>query len=129
MKNYSYRIYYEDTDAGGVVYYANYLKFFERARTDYLRDLGINQNKLLINEKIAFIVRECEVKYLKAAKLDDLINVETKICDLNNISVCFEQKITKNNITLTTLKVKIICINKDLEKIAKIPNNIYKILI
>ena len=62
LNKFSYRIYYEDTDAGGVVYYANYLKFFERARTDFLRELGINQSQLLQEQSVCFVVRKCEIE-------------------------------------------------------------------
>ena len=77
LNNFStkYRVYYEDTDAGGVVYYANYLKFFERARTDFLRALNISQNELLQSEKLIFVVRRCEIDYVSPAKLDDLVEV------------------------------------------------------
>ncbi len=70
-----YRIYYEDTDAGGVVYYANYLKFFERGRTEYIRSLGISQMNLREKEGIGFVVKTCEIDYKSSAKLDDLIRV------------------------------------------------------
>ena len=66
------RVYYEDTDAGGIVYYANYLKFFERARTEWLRSLGIHQQDLLANEAAAFVVRSASVDYFGAARLDDV---------------------------------------------------------
>ena len=71
LNNFNYRVYYEDTDCGGVVYYANYLKFFERARTDFLRLLGISQSELVTKENLIFVVKRCEIDYIFSAKLDD----------------------------------------------------------
>ena len=68
------RVYYEDTDAGGVVYYANYLKFAERARTEMLRDLGIDHSELMDNEGVAFAVRHCTMDFLAPARLDDVLD-------------------------------------------------------
>ena len=82
--NFTYRIYYEDTDAGGVVYYANYLKFFERARTDFLRTLEISQSDLAQKENLVFVVRKCEIDYLTPARLDDLVNVSVKIKEITS---------------------------------------------
>ena len=72
---FNYRIYFEDTDAGGIVYYANYLKFYERARTDFLRQFNISQQQLANEQKIGFVVRKVAVEYLKPAKLDYEISV------------------------------------------------------
>lgn len=110
---FSYRIYYEDTDAGGVVYYANYLKFFERARTDYLRALGIDQSQLLDKKKCCFVVRRCEIDYIKSAKLDDLIEVDVVISTLNGATIVMDQTICKNNTVLSKLKVDIIFVNAE----------------
>ena len=75
MNKFNYRIYFEDTDAGGIVYYANYLKFYERARTDFLRARGISQQKLAKEENIGFVVRRCEIEYISPAILDNEIEV------------------------------------------------------
>ena len=93
MSNLTVRVYYEDTDAGGVVYYANYLKYVERARTEYLRELGFEQINLLENYGIFFIVKSVEANYLSPAFLDDLIEVETVIEKVNHASLIFTQKI------------------------------------
>lgn len=121
MTSFNYRIYYEDTDAGGVVYYANYLKFFERARTDYLRHLGISQNALANQENIAFVVRRCEVDYLAPARLDDQINVSVKIINLGSASMMMEQEIFIAQRSISKLKVELVCINKLSFRPAKIP--------
>ena len=81
-QDYSVRVYYEDTDAGGIVYYANYLKFFERARTEWLRSLDISQAKFL-EQNIGFVVRKVEMNNVASAKLDDLLNVNSTIVTLN----------------------------------------------
>ena len=93
MSNLTIRVYYEDTDAGGVVYYANYLKYVERARTEYLRELGFEQINLLENYGMVFIVKSVEANYLSPAFLDDLIEVETVIEKVNHASLIFTQKI------------------------------------
>ena len=89
------RVYYEDTDAGGIVYYSNYLKFTERCRTELLRDLGISQSNL--NEKfgIKFIVHSLSIKYMNPAFLDDLLTIETNINNLKKASLDFEQNVYK----------------------------------
>ena len=93
MSNLTVRVYYEDTVAGGVVYYANYLKYVERARTEYLRELGFEQINLLENYGMVFIVKSVEANYLSPAFLDDLIEVETVIEKVNHASLIFTQKI------------------------------------
>ena len=92
MHSEEYRVYYEDTDAQGVVYYANYLKFFERARTEYLRSLGYEQKKLM-EKGIIFVVRKVIVKYLLPANLDELIKIESKIVGVKKVSFDFLQTI------------------------------------
>jgi acyl-CoA thioester hydrolase len=105
------RIYYEDTDSGGIVYYANYLKFAERARTEFLRHFGIKQSDLLENERIAFAVRKAEADYLKPAKLDDLIEVHTRLVKLGGASLEMEQVLTRGKETLVKVKVRVACIH------------------
>lgn len=92
MHSEEYRVYYEDTDAQGVVYYANYLKFFERARTEYLRSLGYEQ-KNLMDKGIIFVVRKVIVQYLLPANLDELIKIESKIVGVKKVSFDFLQTI------------------------------------
>ncbi|MFS1537908.1 MAG: tol-pal system-associated acyl-CoA thioesterase [Candidatus Phlomobacter fragariae] len=86
------RIYYEDTDAGGVVYYARYAHFFERARTEMLREKGFEQQKLR-EQNLAFVVRKMTIDYLHPAKLDDLLTVETKITHVQRTSLTFFQRL------------------------------------
>ncbi len=88
--NWPIRVYYEDTDAGGIVYYANYLKFYERARTEWLNDLKINQVELL-KQNVVFVVTKADVDYIKPAKLNDELVVKTKISKVGAASMEFEQ--------------------------------------
>jgi len=113
MKNFSaqYRVYYEDTDAGGVVYYANYLKFFERARTDFLRAKNILQNEMLQTQQTAFVVSRCEVDYIKAAKLDDLVEVSVIVEEVGVASIIMNQEMRCNEVVLAKLKAKIVCVD------------------
>jgi acyl-CoA thioester hydrolase len=86
------RVYWEDTDAGGIVFYANYLKFFERARTEWLRSLGLSQHQLKTELGAMFVVSETHVKYLAPAVLDDLLEVHTVITEKGKSSITLEQK-------------------------------------
>ncbi len=116
-----YRIYYEDTDAGGVVYYANYLKFFERARTDFLRSLGLIQNELATRENLVFVVRKCEIEYLSPARLDDSIIVSVEIKNISAASLLMYQEIKESEKLLSRLHVEIVCVSADNFKPKKLP--------
>jgi len=105
------RVYYEDTDAGGIVYYANYLKFFERARTEWLRALGINQHDLLAQEGAAFVVRSASVDYRAAARLDDEIKLCLRVEKLGRASVQFAQQAWRGDTLLSTADVKVGCVD------------------
>lgn len=116
------RVYYEDTDAGGIVYYANYLKFAERARTEYLRTLGLDQQKdLQAEDKTGFAVRHCEIDYLRPAVLDDLLTVSCKITELNGASAVMSQKICRGDELLVTLQVKVVCMNLMRKRPVRLP--------
>jgi acyl-CoA thioester hydrolase len=105
------RVYYEDTDAGGIVYYANYLKFFERARTEWLRSLGIHQQDLLTTEGAAFVVRSASVDYLNAARLDDQLTLRSSIEKLGRASVQFAQQAWRGDTLLASAQVKVGCVD------------------
>lgn len=104
------RVYYEDTDAAGIVYYANYFRFLERGRTELLRTLGHDQNAL-IQEGIAFAVRSANAEFLKPAKLDDLLLVETTIAALGRAQVTFAQRILRDGELLLDAKIRVACID------------------
>ena len=97
------RVYYEDTDAGGIVYYANYLKFAERARTEMLRCLGIEQTSLRAETGALFVVKRCDIDYKKPAILDDLLCVETRIRALSGAKLSLTQEFYRENATDTLM--------------------------
>ncbi|MBL0711318.1 MAG: tol-pal system-associated acyl-CoA thioesterase [Colwellia sp.] len=118
------RVYYEDTDAGGIVYYANYLKFFERARTEWLRMLGINQAELL-EQNIGFVVSKVEMNNIMPAKLDDLLEVNSTINTLKRASLVFHQQITNQaQQVICTVTVRVACVNFQSVKAMAIPKSI-----
>ena len=109
--NWNARVYYEDTDAGGVVYHARYLAFFERARTEMLRHLGISQQKLL-QEGIAFVVKKMDISYDFPARLDDMLTISTKIEQIRKASIIFKQTIlNQNKQIISSADVVIACVN------------------
>jgi len=121
------RVYYEDTDAGGVVYYANYLKYLERARTEFLRKLGIEQDELEKKENIIFAVRSMTIDYLKPAFFNELLHVSAAVSELRKASVCFHQVISNHRKeALCKAQVKIACINSKNLKPEPIPEFITK---
>ena len=124
LNKFSYRIYYEDTDAGGVVYYANYLKFYERARTDFLRKKDINQSLLLTEKNLCFVVKKCEIDYISPAKLDDLIEVSVEIEEISAATIIMNQIIFRNRKILSKLKVVIVCVNSNSFKPLRISEEI-----
>jgi acyl-CoA thioester hydrolase len=109
--NWTVRVYYEDTDAGGIVFYANYLKFFERARTEWLRAAGIAQQDLLDQQGMAFVVKSAAIDYVAPARLDDEINITTTIQKLGRASVHFFQQAWRGEQLLTTASVKVGCVD------------------
>lgn len=120
------RVYYEDTDSGGVVYYANYLKYLERARTELLRELGFAQRQLAEETGLAFAVRSLAVEYLKPARLDDLVEVVTIVEDLGRAQVTFAQSIRRAEDTLVTAAVRVACLDLAKGRAAAIPKPIYE---
>ncbi len=107
------RIYYEDTDASGLVYHASYLRFAERARTEMLRDLGFVHPTLLATDGVAFVVRSLTADFLAPARLDDLLVVETRIKSQRGASVDLQQSIARNGIDLVQIRLKLACITRE----------------
>lgn len=116
-----YRVYYEDTDAGGVVYYANYLKFAERARTEMLRNLDISQEELKNIHDILFVVRHATLDLKKAAKLDELITINTRIEELKGARIIFFQELSVDNQIISVITSTIATVNANLKPV-KTPN-------
>jgi acyl-CoA thioester hydrolase len=103
------RVYYEDTDSGGMVYYANYLKYAERARTEMLRLVGVEHETLAREHDLAFVVRNCTLAYDKPARLDDLIEVRSRLLNLGGASLTAEQVIGRSGTELARLDVRLAC--------------------
>lgn len=101
------RVYYEDTDTGGVVYYVNYLKFMERARTEWLRSLGFEQDQLIRDAGIIFAVRAVEVDYLRPARFNDALTVTAEVVHNGGASITFRQEVRRGDEVLCRGKVKI----------------------
>jgi len=119
------RIYYEDTDFGGVVYYANYLKFAERARTEMLRELGVNQNQLAQTSNVLFVVKDCNIKYHGSASIDDELRVISGVKKLSPASIRMEQKVFLHDKLITDIDVLIVSVNDEL-KVVKLPLDLKK---
>lgn len=109
----SIRVYYEDTDTGGVVYYANYLKFFERGRTEWLRALGVDQRELAAREQMMFVVRHADIAYRQPARLDDRIDIRTTVADLRASTVVFHQQALRDGALLASATVQICAVHAD----------------
>ena len=125
MKTFTFKlkVYYEDTDAGGVVYYANYLKFMERARSDALKSLGFT-NKLLIEENGTYIiVKSCNIKYKKPALLEDDLEIKSNIKQISKTSFFMSQKVFKDNDQITEADIHLVTIDKKGKPI-KIPEKL-----
>lgn len=108
--NINSRVYYEDTDAGGIVYHANYLKFMERARTEWVRALGISQQTLL-EQSLAFVVIDMAIAFKQSAKLDDVVQITCEVISKKRASLTFAQEVTKDNVLLVKAEVKVACVN------------------
>ena len=122
-----FKVYYDDTDASGRVYHANYLKFLERGRTNLIYQTQYTHKILLDKFNIIFVVKECNVKYKKPAYFEDLIKVITVIDELTKVKIKFNQKIYRNSDLLIDAEVLIIPVNS-LGKISKLPNELYSFL-
>jgi acyl-CoA thioester hydrolase len=117
------RIYYEDTDSGGVVYHANYLKFMERARTEWLRAEGFEQTALASEHRVMFVVREVRIEYLKPARFDDLLDVSVELHELRRSSVVLAQAVHCGEL-LARAEAKLVCVDHGTFKPVRIPQSI-----
>lgn len=107
------RVYYEDTDAGGIVYYANYLKFAERGRTEFLRSAGLENKSLMDKQKILFVARRVEADYLSPAYLDDNLRLITKVSCIKGASFVMKQDIYRDEKHIFSADVTLVCVNLD----------------
>ena len=127
MFSFPVKVYYEDTDSGGVVYYANYLKFTERARTNMIQELGFKLNQLKDDYDCLFIVKKVNCEYLQSTKLEDILEVHSKIIQVKNASFELEQNIYRNNKIIFQSNIIMVCVNTK-GKPKKIPENIALLL-
>ncbi|EIC30506.1 MULTISPECIES: tol-pal system-associated acyl-CoA thioesterase [Methylomicrobium] len=124
--NWPIRVYYEDTDAGGVVFHSNYLNFFERARTEMLRAFGHEQDALRADYGIIFVVRSLQVDYLKPARFNDLLLVGARLTEAKKASLVFEQKITRGDDILCKGIFRIACLDANAMTPKAIPQHLFK---
>ncbi|MEB0012640.1 tol-pal system-associated acyl-CoA thioesterase [Glaciimonas sp. Gout2] len=126
--NWSIRVYYEDTDAGGVVFYANYLKFFERARTEWLRTAGIEQSQLVKTDEVMFVVKSTALDYHAPARLDDELNLTVIVEKIGRVAVDFIQQAWRYDEEtpklLATGRIKVVCVNTHTFRPAAIPQRV-----
>ena len=107
------RVYYEDTDAGGVMYHANHIKFCERGRTEFLRSFNLQNSELHAENGVLFVVRKIEADYFKPARLDDLLTVRTSILSIKNTSFLMQQDIVKADETVFSMKVLLVTVSTE----------------
>jgi len=108
------RVYYEDTDSGGVVYYANYLRFMERARTEWMRELGFEQDRLLSEAGVLFVVRSAHLEFLAPARFNDRLTVSAEVLERGRASLTFRQTVARADAPQTPLcsgQVKVVCVD------------------
>lgn len=107
------RVYYEDTDLAGIVYYANYLKFIERARSEWVREIGVDQVALKAEQGIVFAVRRVEADYLSPARFDDILNIETQVQDITAARIVLTQDVRRDGTALFKSVVTLVCLGSD----------------
>ena len=126
--SFNIRVYYEDTDAQGVVYYANYLKYLERARSEWLRQCGLPVSQLAQEQNLVFVVRRVEIDYLAAAKLDDELSVTVELIEVSKVSFKLDQKILSNDKVLSQATLKLACLDATRFKPVRIPDKINQLI-
>ncbi len=124
---YPMRVYYDDTDAGGVVYYANFLRMAERARTELIRLLGAGHAEMARDDGVALVVRRCEVDYLRPARLDDTLQVHTRILEVGGASLRAEQVVRRAGEDLVRLTLRIACVTTA-GRAARLPSRLHRAL-
>lgn len=130
MRTFSFpvRVYFSDTDAGGIVYHTHYLDFAEHARTEALREVAKESQNSLLSEDIAFVVKSISVSYEKPGYLDDILNVETAVKEAKRFSVVFAQTVKRGDEVLAVIETKVGCISLSKKRPFPIPEEIIKAL-
>lgn len=118
------RVYYEDTDMGGVVFYANYLKYMERGRTEWLRDLGVDQSVLAATEQRGFMVVRVDVRYISPARLDDLLQIESEVTRMGRASLHFAQSVSRRGELIAQSNIQVCCVETVNMRVAAIPESV-----
>lgn len=118
------RVYYEDTDAGGVVFYANYLAYMERARTEWLRSLGFDNRGLAQEPGVVFAVRRVEIDYLYPARLDDALTVTSRVTEVHRVSLAFQQSVRATARELCRASIKLVCLDSERFRPVAIPGEL-----
>jgi|TARA_B100002051_G_scaffold275694_1_gene320594 acyl-CoA thioester hydrolase len=111
--NFSVKVYYEDTDAGGVVYYANYLKFLERARSEAIYSIGFTNSDLLVSQGILLIVKSCNIKYISPAKFEDKLNIVSEVTSFTKTSFIMKQEIFRDKQLISEADIHLVSVNKN----------------
>lgn len=122
------RVYYEDTDAGGVVFYANYLKFMERGRTEWLRARGVNQHELASQTQVGFVVSRLDMQYKAAAHLDDELLIETCVTQYGRASLHFAQRAVRHDTVLAEGRIRVGCVLLNSFKPCPLPTAILQLI-
>ena len=122
------RVYWEDTDAGGVVFFANYLKFFERARTEWLRTLGHGQQRLRNDTGAVFVVADTSVRYLEPARLDDQLEITVRLVEAGRVSMTLAQQALRGDLLLAESTIRIGCVDAGTFKPRRIPNELISLI-
>lgn len=126
---YSLRVYFEDTDAGGIVYYGNYLKFMERARSEWFLQQSIGMKSLMNDHHLVFVVSRTELRYLRSAKLEDMLEVATELTELKRVSAVFKQSVLLNGEVICEGETKVGCVSTETLKPCAMPPDVYARLI
>ncbi|MBY0268668.1 MAG: tol-pal system-associated acyl-CoA thioesterase [Burkholderiales bacterium] len=116
------RVYYEDTDAGGVVFYANYLGFMERARTEWLRALGFEQPEMAAQDGVLFVVSTVNIKYLKPSRFNDSLQVTVEVVNVGGSRIRFLQKVLRGKEEIARAEVAVVCVSTDTLRPARMPD-------
>ena len=125
--SFNVRVYYEDTDAAGVVFYANYLRYMERARTEWLRSAGYDHEQLVNDYDLLFAVKDLTINYIKPGKLDDLLTIKSELLKKRGASLLFKQTITnEEKELLVKAEIKVACLNASTFKAAPMPDKLIK---
>ena len=107
------KVYYEDTDSGGVVYYANYLKFFERARTEFLKSLNLSNKMLLTNHGVLIVVKSCNIEYIKSARLEDELEIISSVTSKTKTSFIMKQVVKLDKVLINQAETHLVIVNQE----------------